>query len=252
MTNYFTYQGWNGLMKKQAIAVMLSIMIAAGSLGGIPVLAAEDAAAVGGTISMESAAEEQPEQSENSQESKDADYPAEDTQAEDTQAEETQVEETQIEENIKEAEPIEESQELASNEDNDFEDVTYEKVRTTSSFSSGSVYISRVGYGPVLRVSGAEILDMRNNAYYHIEGNVVKKDGSGPVFEISGNRIKAAFGSYLYEISGNNVNKIFGGFYASINNSSIQTHDLSERHEISGSLNLYQKLTVIALLFGAY
>ena len=161
-------------------------------------------------------------------------------------------EETQIEENIKEAEPIEEPQELASNEDNDFEEVTYEKVRTTSSFSGGSVYIKRVGYGPVLRVSGAEILDMRNNSYYHIEGNMVKKDGSGPVFEINGNRIKAAFGSYLYEISGNNVNKIYGGFYASINDSSIQIHDLSERYEISGSLNLSQKLAVIALLFGAY
>ena len=34
-------------MKKQVIAVMLSIMMAAGSIGGMPVLAAEEAATAG-------------------------------------------------------------------------------------------------------------------------------------------------------------------------------------------------------------
>ena len=155
-----------------------------------------------------------------------------------------EIEEPELEEQIEDSEP-----EVV--DDDDDEEVIYERPRTTI-FRGGSAYVSRVGYGPVLRVSGPEILDMRNNTYYHIEGNMVNRDGSGPVFEISGNRIRAAFGSYLYEISGSSVNKVFGGFYASINGNSIQVHDLSDRYEISGSLNLYQQLAVVALLFGAY
>ena len=75
-------------MKKQVIAVMLSIMMAAGSIGGIPVFAAEEAATAGITMPMEAASEEQPEQPENSQESEDADYPAEDIQIEGSHIEE--------------------------------------------------------------------------------------------------------------------------------------------------------------------
>ena len=121
-----------------------------------------------------------------------------------------------------------------------------------SSFNGGSAYISRVGYGPVLRVTNDEILDMRSNTYYRIDDDMVKKLGSGPVFEISGNRIRDAFGGYLYEISGNNINKVFGGYYASIEGGYLQTHDLQQRYEISGHLNLAQQLAVVAILFGKY
>ena len=129
------------------------------------------------------------------------------------------------------------------------EDVEYEPRRTTRSFSGGSGYVKRVGYGPVLRVEEEEILDMRTNTYYRIEGNMVKRVGSGPLFEINGNSIRDAFGGYLFEISGGNVNKTFGGYFASINSGSIQVYDLSERYEITGSLNLKQQLAIVAILF---
>ena len=132
------------------------------------------------------------------------------------------------------------------------EKATYAKNRSVYDFDGGSGYVNKVGYGPVLRVENERILDMRSNTYYRIEGNLVKQLGSGPIFEISRNRIRAAFGSYLYEISGSNVNKIFGGFYASFSGNYLQTHDLSEKYEISCSLNLKQQLTVVALLFGQY
>lgn len=131
-------------------------------------------------------------------------------------------------------------------------DVTYERSAPVRRPRGGSAYVKRVGYGPVLRVEGNDILDMRSNTYYRIDGDTVNRSGSGPAFEISGNRIRAAFGSYLYEISGNNVNKVFGGYFASIDEDSIQTVDLSQRYEISGSLNRTQKLAVVALLFGSY
>ena len=149
-------------------------------------------------------------------------------------------------------------------EDNSLDDgieyASLERIRPehmthrSSSTSSGgsSIYINLVGSGPILRVEGSRIYDMRNNTYYRIEGNMVKQEGSGPVFEISGNRIRAAFGSYLYEISGSNVNKVFGGYFASINSGKITKHDLSEIYEISGSLNLSQQLAVVALIFGTY
>lgn len=107
----------------------------------------------------------------------------------------------------------------------------------------------KVGYGPVLRVEEDEILDMRSNTYYRTDGNIVKRSSSGPVYEISGNRIRSAFGSYLFEISGGSVYKTFGGFYASISGGYLQTYDLSEKYEISGSLSIKQQLAVVALLF---
>ena len=122
----------------------------------------------------------------------------------------------------------------------------------SSSFDGGSGYVKLVGYGPVLRINEQEILDMRSNTYYRIEGNLVKQLGSGPVFEISGNRIRLAFGGYLYEISGGNVSKTFGGYYASISGGYLQTLDLKEKYEIPSDLNLKQKLAVVALLFGSY
>ena len=113
-------------------------------------------------------------------------------------------------------------------------------------------YVRLVGHGPVLRVTGARILDMRSNTYYRIQDNMVYQDGSGPVFEISGNKIRSAFGGYLYEISGSNVNKIVGGFFASISGNMITKYDASERYELSDRLNTKQLLVVIALLFGQY
>ena len=133
-------------------------------------------------------------------------------------------------------------------------DVTYSPRRNNSRYDNEdySAYINKTGYGPVIRVEGNRIFDMRTNTYYVIDGNFVNQSGSGPVFEISENRIKSAFGSYLYEISGGNVNKVYGGFYASINGNIIQVHDLSEKYEISNRLSLKQQLVVVVLLFGAY
>ena len=167
------------------------------------------------------------------------------------------VEEPQ-EESVEEVEePSEELQEEDSSDDK-IDYASIERIHPSqishgsSSTSSGgrTTYIKLVGSGPILRVEGDRIYDMRNGTYYRIEDNIVKKEGSGPIFEISGGRIRAAFGSYLYEISGNNVNKVFGGYYASIDSGKITKHDLSEIYEISGSLNSAQQLAVVALIFG--
>ena len=132
-------------------------------------------------------------------------------------------------------------------------DVTYVRSRVSySRYDGGTSYVKLVGSGPILRVDGNRILDMRNNTYYRIEGNIVKEEGSGPVFEISGNRIRSAFGGYLYEISGSNINKVYGGYYASISGGYITTYDLKEKYEITDSLNKNQLLTISALLFGGY
>ncbi len=167
--------------------------------------------------------------------------------------EEPQLKEESIEEEIEiDDEPEEEEEKEDTVAYSKQDDVVYERVRPSRSYSGGSAYIKKVGYGPVLRVNNGEILDMRNNTYYRIEDHMVKQDGYGPAFEISNNRIRAAFGSYLYEISGGNVNKVYGGYFASISDGYIQVYDLSEKYEISGDLNLEQKLAVVALLFGKY
>ena len=127
-----------------------------------------------------------------------------------------------------------------------------ESKRSAPRFEGGSGYVKKVGFGPVLRVNNEEVLDMRTNTYYRIEGNMVKQMGSGPVFEISGNKIRSAFGSYLYEISGSNVNKVFGGYYASISGGYLQTYDLQDKYELTDDFNLKQKLAIVALLFGTY
>ena len=126
------------------------------------------------------------------------------------------------------------------------------RPRPSSRFDGGDAYVKRVGYGMVLRVNGERILDMRSNTYYRIQGNIVYQEGSGPAFEINGNRIRAAYGSYLYEISGSNINKVFGGFFASISGNYITTYDLSDKYELTDSLNRQQLLAVAALLFGSY
>ena len=165
------------------------------------------------------------------------------------------------EELIQEEEPAETKSEeeiISSNSDDEDEEydysdeVVYDSVQGYRSYGGDTIYVKKVGHGPILRVSGDQILDMRNNIYYTIEGNIVNKNGYGPVYEINGNRIRLAFGSYLFEISGSNINKTFGGYYASISGNYIQTHDLSEKYECSDSLTKRQLLAVVALLFGSY
>ena len=134
-------------------------------------------------------------------------------------------------------------------------DVVYERKTSYTSRSSscgGSAYIKKVGYGPVIRVNESQILDMRTNTYYRLQGNIVHQEGSGPVYEISGNRIRSAFGGYLYEISGSSINKVYGGYYASLSGGYITLVDLSEKYEITDSLSTKQILAVVALLFGEY
>ena len=167
--------------------------------------------------------------------------------------EEPILEEVQAELEEEKAEEIVEKEESASSVTySSRDDTEYEPVRSYRSFDGGSGYVRMVGYGPVLRISEEDILDMRNNTYYRIEGNLVKQLGSGPIFEINRNKIKNAFGGYLYEISGDSVYKVYGGYYASISVGYLQNHDLKEKYEIPSDLNMSQKLAVVALLFGNY
>ena len=123
---------------------------------------------------------------------------------------------------------------------------------SVSYYASSTIYVKQVGYGPLLRLDGNRILDMRNNVYYRIENNMVMQEGYGPVYEIRGNQIRDAFGGYLYELSGNNINKVFGGFYASISGNYITLYDLSIKYETTDTLSKKQTLVVAALLFGKY
>ena len=167
-------------------------------------------------------------------------------------------EESLIEEKKEEPKPIEEekkSEPEPVKKTAPMDEVIYERSPRPQSrydIDWASGYILLVGYGPVLRLSENRILDMRNNTYYRIEGNIVKQEGSGPVFEINGRKIRSAFGGYLYEISGSNVNKVFGGFYASFSGNYLTTYDSKEKYEVPGSMTIQQQLAVVALLFGAY
>lgn len=128
-----------------------------------------------------------------------------------------------------------------------------ERVSYSSSrYDSPTVYIKKVGYGPIMRVENGRILDMRNSTYYRFEGNMLMQEGYGPVYEIRGNQIKNAFGGFLYELSGSNINKVFGGFYASISGNHITLYDLSVKYEMTGSLTKNQILAVAVLLFYKY
>ena len=166
------------------------------------------------------------------------------------QLEETRIEEEPVEVKAEEPAPVVEKPSEPVREYTPRQETEYRPIRATRSFDGGSGYVNKVGYGPVLRVSEEEILDMRSNTYYRIEGNYVKRSGYGPVYEISGNRIRSAYGGYLYEISGGSVNKTYGGYYASISSGIIQTHDLSEKYELTDRFNLKQQLAVVAILFG--
>ena len=129
-------------------------------------------------------------------------------------------------------------------------DYVERRSRSSSSYyGSPTIYVRQVGYGPLLRIEGSRILDMRTSTYYRIEGNLIKQEGYGPRFEIIGNNIKDAFGGYLYELSGSNINKVFGGFYASISGNYITLYDSSYKYEITDSLSNKQILAVVALLF---
>lgn len=123
---------------------------------------------------------------------------------------------------------------------------------SASSYYASTTYIKEVGYGPILRMEGNRIVDMRSNTYYRIENNMVMQEGYGPVFEIRVNQIKDAFGGYLYEISGSNINRVFGGYYASISGNYITLFDLSKKYEMTDSLSKRQILVVAVLLFGKY
>lgn len=153
------------------------------------------------------------------------------------------------------AEPIIEEKKVSpSKKSSNNDEVTY--VRTRVSYrdddDGGSGYVKLVGYGPVLRVTGNDILDMRSNTYYRIEGRMIHQNGYGPVYEIYGDKVRVAFGSYLYEISGDSISKVFGGYFASFSGGYLQTYDLKYKYEVSFSLTKKQKLAIVAILFGSY
>ena len=147
-----------------------------------------------------------------------------------------------------EPQPVNRDEHVSFKQTSKNNETTYERG-SYSIYDTEDVYVKKVGYGSILRVTGNRILDMRSNTYYRIQGNIVNQDGGGPVFEISGNSIRSAFGGYLYEISGNNINKTFGGFYASISGNYITLFDSSEKYEITDRLNQKQLLAITALLF---
>ncbi len=164
------------------------------------------------------------------------------------------IEEPKVEAEPEAVEQPKEEPKLAPKPERKNEETTYApKERRDYSYSSSSYvstcYVKLIGYGPLLRVEGNRILDMRNNTYYRIENNIVNQDGYGIRYEINGNQIRDAFGGYLFEISGSNINKIFGGFYASISGNYITLFDSSKKYEMTESLSKKQLLVVAALLF---
>ncbi len=163
-----------------------------------------------------------------------------------------EAEEPAEEPKVEEEPEVEEEEEPESAEEDDSPSYHNLSYSSSSSYSASTVYVKQVGYGPLLRVEGMRILDMRTNTYYRIENNMVMLEGSGPSFEIRGNQIRSAFGSYLYELSGSNINKVFGGFYASVSGNYITLYDLSQKFEMTDSLSKKQILVVAALLFGRY
>ena len=150
------------------------------------------------------------------------------------------------EEVIQEEKPVETAKPTAKTRDYEY----VREPRKPSRPSYTDAYVKKVGYGPVLRFFGNQILDMRNNTYYRFQDNYVYVDGGGVAFEINNKRIRNAFGSYAYEISGSNINKTFGGFFASISGNYISKYDNSEKYEMTDSLTSSQLLVAAILLFG--
>ncbi|MCR5348099.1 MAG: hypothetical protein K6E59_00595 [Bacilli bacterium] len=147
------------------------------------------------------------------------------------------------------AEPEEEPEQEDVEDEVSYEPIPQSSYSHSSRVSYSTAYVKLVGYGPLLRVEGPRILDMRSNTYYRIEGDVVMQEGYGIRYEIRGNQIRDAFGGYLYEYSGSNINKVFGGFYASVSGSYITLYDSSKKYEVTDSLSKKQILVVVALLF---
>ncbi len=166
-----------------------------------------------------------------------------------TQVEEVKEEETKAEEKVEE--PVKEEPKPKV-ERKQSEYVERSSHASYSYSVPSSIYVKLVGYGPLLRVEGNRIQDMRDNSYYRIENNIVNQEGYGPRFEIRDNQIRDVFGGYLYEISGSNINKAYGGFYASISGNYITLYDSSKKYETTEQLSKKQVLTVAALLFGKY
>ena len=166
--------------------------------------------------------------------------------------EEEPVVEEEVETNTPEEEPVSTPAPTSPSEKIEYVPSTDNGYESSSTSYTSTVYVKQVGYGPILRVEGNRILDMRTSTYYRIENHVVMQEGSGLIFEIRGNQIKNAFGGYLYEISGSNINKVFGGFYASISGNYITLYDLSVKYEMTDSLSKKQLLVIAALLFGKY
>ena len=166
-----------------------------------------------------------------------------------TQVEEVKEEEEKVEEKVEE--PVKEEPKPKV-ERKQTEYVERSSLSSYSYSAPSTIYVKLVGYGPLLRVEGNRIQDMRDNTYYRIENNMVNQEGYGPRFEIRGNQIRDVFGGYLYEISGSNINKVYGGFYASISGNYITLFDSSKKFEMTDSLSKKQLLAVAALLFGKY
>lgn len=170
-----------------------------------------------------------------------------------TEAEPEPVPTSVVAEPEPESEPVSEPEpEAEEEEEPEDEPVPRMSYRYSPGYSASAVYVKLVGYGPLLRIEGSRILDMRNSTYYRIEGNTVMQEGYGIRYEIRGNQIRDAFGGYLYEYSGGNINKVFGGFYASVSGSYITLFDLSQKYEMTDSLSQKQILVTAALLFGKY
>lgn len=93
--------------------------------------------------------------------------------------EEPQQSEEEVGAEAKEA-PVEEKDIAPKDSHALSEKVGYVRREPISRFQGGSAYVKKVGYGPVLRVEEDEIVDMRSNTYYRIEGNMVKTLGGGP------------------------------------------------------------------------
>ena len=147
---------------------------------------------------------------------------------------------------------IEEPKKVESVKKREYAPREKESRSSYSYYASSTIYVKKVGYGPILRFDGNRILDMRDNTYYRIEDNVVMQEGYGIRFEIRGNQIRDAFGGYQYEISGSNINKVFGGFFASISDNYISTYNLSDKYEMTDSLSKKQLLVFAILVFGRY
>ena len=117
-------------------------------------------------------------------------------------------------------------------------------------YNNAMTYISKLGYGPVLEVTSSYIRDMNRNSYYYFQGDSISLGGSSTVFQIVGSKIRDVYGSYILKYSEGLISRAHGGPYASVSKSEIQTVDQKYTYQISGSLNTFELLATIAVLFG--